>query len=244
MLFPGQAKPLHEQLKDAIKLKITNAEIKPGDLLPSERHLIDLYKVSRVTVRQALGALVNEGLLYRQHGKGTFVAPSRFERPLARLLGVVEELRLDNLEIEINLLSQGFLPTSELPPEVQIFDDKPIFHVTRLITSEAQPLLIDRRYFPKTVGQFVQNLDLSKDTILVQLELYGFKIVRGTQKISAEQITVENAKLLQCAPGNPVLVAKRTTFVEGDIPIDYSCTLYRADRYEYLVDLRRNTPIG
>jgi len=86
VLYPGSAKPLYKQLKDVLKQKITAGEFKPGEALPGERQLMETYGVSRVTVRQAIAELVNEGLLYRQHGKGTFIAPKRIERPLARLL--------------------------------------------------------------------------------------------------------------------------------------------------------------
>jgi GntR family transcriptional regulator len=242
LLFQGHAKPLHEQLKDIIKQKIVIGELKPGDVLPGERQLIDMYKVSRVTVRQAIGVLVNDGILYRQQGKGTFVAHKRIERPLAKLLGVAEELKMDNLTIDISVISKGFMPSMQaIPKELQIFDDKPLFYVTRLIKSDAQPLLIDRRFFPQSVGLIVQNLDLSKDTILNQLELYGFKISHGVQSISADKASAEDAKLLHYKSGKPLLVAKRTIYVEGNIPIDYSCTHYRADRYEYRIDLQRSS---
>lgn len=242
MLFHGHAKPLHEQLKDAIKQKIALGELSPGEALPGERQLIDTYKVSRITVRQALGALVNEGILYRHQGKGTFVAHRRIESPLAKLLGVAEELKLDNLKVDINVISKGFMPLSEtLPKEAEIFDDKPIFNVTRLISTNGQPLLIDRRYFPNSVGQIVQNLDLSKDIILAQLELYGLKVSHGVQKIRAGQASAEEAKLLQYKTGNSLLIVERITYVNGDAPIDFSLILYRADRYEYRVNLRRNT---
>ena len=242
LIFPGQGKPLHEQLKDIIKLKITSGELKPGEALPSERQLMELYKLSRVTIRQAIGALVNEGLLYRKHGKGTFMAHPRIQqRPLARLSGLVEELQYDHHDVVIHIHHAGFIPvTAEIKKELELDSNENVFKVIRIITVANQPLCIDNRYYNATVGQIVQSLDLTKDSILTHLELYGFKISHGVQKISATCTNQESGKLLQCKIGSPLLLAKRTTFVEGNLPIDYSCAYYRADRYEYCIDLFRN----
>ncbi|MBE3571768.1 MAG: GntR family transcriptional regulator [Moorella humiferrea] len=240
MLYPGSAKPLYEQLKDILKQKIASGELKPGEVLPGERQLMDTYGVSRVTVRQAIGDLVNEGLLYRQHGKGTFVAPKRIERPLARLLGVAEELALEGLEIDIKVIKTGIQEaTAEARQELRLAENAPVFCVSRLITAAGQPLLLDHSYFPQAIGHLLQNIDLSKDLIYTQLELYGYKISNGKQRISAGRASREEARYLQCKAGSPVLVVKRTTYVEGGLPIDFSHAIYRGDRYEYLVSLQR-----
>ncbi|MGI9862366.1 GntR family transcriptional regulator [Moorella naiadis] len=241
MLYPGSAKPLYEQLKDILKQKITAGELQPGAALPGERHLMDTYGVSRVTVRQAIAELVNEGLLYRHHGKGTFVAPQRIERPLARLLGVAEELTLEGMEVKIQVLQKGFQEaTPEIRRELQLSEDEAVFGVTRLITTTGQPLLLDASYFPPAIGRLIQNMDLSKDLIYTQLELYGYKISNGRQRISVDRASQEEAQYLQCRSGSPILVVKRTTYVEGGLPIDYSRAIYRGDRYEYHVDLQRH----
>lgn len=244
MLYPGSAKPLYEQLKDIIKQKIASGEFEPGEALPGERQLMDTYGVSRVTVRQAIGELVNEGLLYRQHGKGTFVAPKRIERPLARLLGVAEELTLEGLEVEIKVIKTVIQEsTPEIRQELQLAEGEPVFCVARLITAAQQPLLLDQSYFPQAIGQLLQNTDLSRDLIYTQLELYGYKISNGKQRISAGRASREEARYLQCKLGSPVLIVKRTTYVEGGLPIDFSLAIYRGDRYEYHVSLQRH-PLG
>lgn len=241
MLYPGSAKPLYEQLKAILKQKIASGELKPGEALPGERQLMDIYGVSRVTVRQAIGELVREGLLYRHHGKGTFVAPKRIERPLARLLGVAEELALEGLEVAIKVIKRGMEePTSEIRHELRLAEKEPAFCVTRLINVAGQPLLLDYSYFPQSIGQLLQNLDLSKDLIYTHLELYGYKISNGRQRISAGRASREDALHLQYRQGYPVLVVKRTTYVEGGLPIGFSHAVYRGDRYEYTVILQRH----
>ena len=242
MLYPGSAKPLYEQLKDILKQDIDNGDFKVGEALPGERQLMDLYGVSRVTIRQAIGDMVNEGLLYRIHGKGTYVAPKRIERPLARLLGVVEELTKEGFKTDIKIIEVGNKESNpEISQHLKLAKSETVFLVSRIILADEQPLLLDYSYFPRSIGQFLSNTDLSKDLIYEQLELYGYKISDGTQRISAGRASQEEAKHLLCKVNSPVLVVKRTTFVEGELPIDYSISIYRGDRYQYNVNLKRHS---
>lgn len=244
MLYPGSIKPLYEQLKDIIKQSIANGYLKPGEALPGERQLMESYGVSRVTVRQSIGELVNEGLLYRKHGKGTFVAPKRIERPLARLMGVTEELELEGYTVEMNVLkTECQNATPEIRHELRLAEEEPVFCVARLITVAQEPLTLDYNYFNQSIGQQLLNANLSKDLIYTQLELYGYKISTGKQKISAGKATKEIAKYLECQVSSPLLIAKRTTYVDGGLPIAYSQAFYKGDRYEYSIDLQRH-PLG
>lgn len=240
MLYPGSSKPLHEQLKDVLKQKIAEGEFKPGEALPGERQLMHTYGVSRVTVRQAISELVSEGLVYRQHGRGTFVAPHRLERPLARLLGVAEELILEGLEVGIKVLEAGRRdPLPEIRQQLRLQEGEQVFQVLRLITTGREPLLLDFSFFPPSIGQILKDIDLSKDLIYTHLELYGYRISRGVQWISAGRASPNEAQYLQCKKGSPVLVVRRITYVEAELPISVSRTVYRADRYEYRVNLYR-----
>ncbi|WP_172408156.1 GntR family transcriptional regulator [Desulfosporosinus sp. FKA] len=244
MLYPGSIKPLYEQLKDIIKLNITDGNLKPGEALPGERQLMETYGVSRVTIRQSIGELVNEGFLYRKHGKGTFVAPKRIERPLARLMGVTEELALDGLNVEMKVFkTESQKATPKIRQKLKLAEEEPVFCIARIITVAQEPLSLDYNYFPQSIGQKLLNANLSKDLIYTQLELYGYKISTGKQKISAGKATKEEAKLLQCKLNSPLLVVKRSTYVESGLPIVYSQALYRGDRYEYVIDLQRQ-PFG
>lgn len=242
MLYPGSAKPLYEQLKDILKQKISEGEYKAGEALPGERQLMENYGVSRVTVRQAIGEMVNEGFLYRIHGKGTYVSPKRIERPLARLLGVAEELAEEGFKVDMKVIESGIkTPDHETRRELRLSETDTVFAVSRLIFADNQPLVINHSYFPNSLGQILSNTDLSRDLIYTQLELYGYKISSGNQRISAGRASMEEAKYLQCKTNSPVLVVKRTTFVESGLPIHYSKGIFYGDRYEYQVVLKRNT---
>lgn len=241
MLYPGSAKPLYEQLKDIILDRIHSGELKQGSSVPGERMIADMYKVSRATVRQAIGELVNDGVLYTQHGKGTFVATQKIERPLARLLGVAEEISLEEFDVNIKPIRSGFVDAgSEVLKNLGLSNDNKVYLNCRLITANNQPLFIDYTYVPQAVGHIIDKCDMTRDIFYNILEVCGYKISYAEQTISADSVTTEDAKYLDYTPGRPVLILKRTTYVEGDRPIIYSKTIYRADRYEYKINLKRH----
>src|SRR5690606_36617714 len=90
--------PLYYQLKDIFIEKIANSEWLSGEMIPPEPDLIDMFKVSRTTVRQAVHALVNEGRLVKRRGKGTFVISPRIESELGQLLGFTERMLLEGFK--------------------------------------------------------------------------------------------------------------------------------------------------
>src|SRR6266581_7179913 len=85
--------PLYYQLKQVLRQQISAGHLAPHTAIPSEPELVARYRVSRATVRQALTELVHEGLLYREHGKGTFVCEPRVQQPLSELTSFTEEMR-------------------------------------------------------------------------------------------------------------------------------------------------------
>ena len=92
--------PLYYQLKEVLKHQIRAGHLAPHTAIPSEPELVSNYHVSRATVRQALSELVHEGLLYRQHGKGTFVCEPRIQKTLSELTSFTEEMqRRDNVPV-------------------------------------------------------------------------------------------------------------------------------------------------
>jgi len=240
MLYASSNKPLYKQLSDILKQKILNGEYNAGEAIQGERHLEKLYGVSRITVRKAIEELTQEGFLYNVHGKGTFVATKQIERPLAQLLGVVEELE-DGLNTSIQLISKVEEPASlEVSEGLQIEDGDQVCKIVRLIWENYIPLLIDYSYLPSVIGQLLNNVDLSKDLIYRQLELCGYSISHGEQWISAGLPYNDEAFYLQCSIDTPILKTKRITYVENNKPIIYSVAVYRSDRYQYKVNLQRH----
>ena len=105
--------PLHQQLKAAIEDRILSGEWLPGTQVPSERELCEQYHISRITVRQALAALVMEGRLVRTQGRGTFVASPRIEQQLTQLTGFTQDMQARGKRPSAQVLEAGSI--SALP---------------------------------------------------------------------------------------------------------------------------------
>ncbi len=240
MLYSGSNKPLYEQMKEVIIQKIHSGEYVSGDCLPGERALMQQYGVSRITIRQAIGALVNEGIVYRKHGKGTFVAEKKVERPLASLLGIAEELTMEDIDVTIDVLKSGIeKPSLEVRKALGLHSDQSVFMVKRLISTQQSPLVIINDYVSESIKYVFDNCILERDIFYVQLEKCGYKIGHGEQRISAGSAADDEVQLLKCKKNAPILVVKRTTFDTDNNPLIYSNISYRGDKYEYFINLKR-----
>ena len=240
MLIQGSSKPLYCQLVEIIREKISKKEWKPGDKIPGERKLMELYDISRITVRQAIKELINEHLVYSCHGQGTFVAQTRLERPLAKLYGFAEELSQEKLDHEISVIRTGIeKPLPEVAKALHLGPDDNVYSITRVISALGGPLLIDYGFLPDTLGHIFATSNLQLDLIYKIIEQYGIRITGGDQSIEAGECSAEDAKLLGVKCGMKVLVVSRTTFAQGEVPIFYSKAIYRGDRYAYKLRLER-----
>lgn len=245
MLDPHSPVPLYHQLKVALSQKISSGEWAPGQPIPPERELITLYQVSRTTVRQALDDLVTSGLLYRVHGKGTFVAERKIVQTLADLTGFAEELELRGIVPEIHLLGCGLTdPPEEAAAALDLPPDAPVWCVQRLVRAGGEPLFVDQSCFPESLRTVLTRERLAEAPIYRLLEEQGLTLIRGRQEIAAIAIGPEQARLLGCEAGAPVLAVTRTTYTNQDRPLEWSRAVYRSDRYQYLVELRRRPRTG
>lgn len=238
----GADSPLYVQLKRLIKLRIASGQLKAHDPLPGERQLMQAYGLSRTTVRQALGELVSEGVLYRRHGKGTFVAPRRLEQNLATLTGFVEELRERGMRPLVQVLSATVCPAPvEAASQLQIPPGEEVAFIERLISIDGEPLFLDRTYLVAPVGLAVLSTDLTKESIYAVIERLGYPIREGTQTLAAVRLAGAEARLLRVRRGSPALFIRRVTYVNAvSPPIEYAEALYRADRYQYQTRLLRH----
>jgi GntR family transcriptional regulator len=215
----------------------------PGDALPGERTLAEMYDISRVTVRKCIGALVNEGYLTRGQGKETRVVERKIDHHLGRLVGSVEEFLLDDeYRATIEVVSKGFTPGSgALRRYLEIKgDDALIYAFARRIISNGQVLAVNYSFVPQDIGKIVDALDLTQARVFSALENGGFNLSYGKQTIRAASCQADEAALLQYAIGLPVLVIRRTSYLEDGYPLLYEKTVYRGDNYQYSITLRRN----
>src|SRR5215471_6136578 len=143
-IYRNSPVPRYHQLKEILREKIRAGELKPGDLIPSERELSETYGISRMTARQAITELVNEGVFYREQGKGTFVTRNKITQQLMRLTGFTEDIRSRGQLPSTKVLVAEMRPASEVVAEkLRISMGQLVFCIQRLRLADGEPLAIE-----------------------------------------------------------------------------------------------------
>jgi GntR family transcriptional regulator len=211
-----------------------------GDAIPSERTLCERFGVSRMTVRQAVDALVGEGLLVREQGRGTFVAPQRMDFEM-RLTTFGEEMRRRGLRPETRVLGAGTVPAwAEAADALGTPVDAPLHHLRRVRYADGSPMSIEQHWVSVAL---VPDLLAAGPPVSMHeaLRSVGLEPSWGEETLTASDATDEEAALLDLRTSRAVLRATRRTF-SADTPAMYSRACYRGDRYSVWVPLSAPGP--
>jgi len=223
--------PRYHQLKEILREQCISWE--PGQLIPSELELCQMYSVSRTTVRKALDHLTQEGLLYRIQGKGTFVAPPKLrERFVHQAAGIYEDMASRGVTIRTQVLEQAVVPANKLvAPELQLVVGSPVIKLVRLRFVNDEPLLVSTSFLPYRLFPGLENEDFTNVSLYAVLrEKYSVQLGHGTRLVEAVPCTDEEAELLQIAPATPLLVVSGTMYSTEGQPVDCGFARHRGDR--------------
>jgi GntR family transcriptional regulator len=217
-------------------------DIGPGGLLPSERTLALRFGVARMTVRQELDRLARRGLVVRVHGKGTFVAAGTLAKT-DRLTSFSEDMRERGLEPGARVLSITSEPASaRLADRLEVAAGSPVVVIERVRYADGVPMAHERAYLSADRFPGVADIDLDKRSLYDQLAA-GWRVTPTTadQRLSAVAADAHEADLLGISPGDPALLFRRITRDAAGEVMEFTRSLYRADRYEVVLRVARDT---
>jgi GntR family transcriptional regulator len=221
--------PKHEQLRN--RLTELAARLPAGAPLPGERQLCVEHGVSRITVREAIGQLVSEGVLVRVRGKGTFVA-ERVARSRLHLASFSEEMRRMGLRPSTAVLSVvRTVPPAATRRALELTGAEPAFHVRRLRLADDQPMSLDDAWYAAALVPDLDEQDLTGSLYTLLSDRYGCTIDRAEQTVRAAEADREVAGLLGLSSRQPLLAFDRVSFSAGR-PVEHARSWYRFDRYE------------
>lgn len=236
--------PLYVQLKNAVVSEIRNGDLQPGDRVGSEAELERLHGVSRITVRQALKALVQEGELYRVPGKGTYVA-ARKVAPLAAFTSFSENMRAQGLAPSYRLLTAGRVePPPAVRQELRLGERDRVVHIERLLLADGRPMGLQDGYYPERFfgeddGQ-ISLASLATTSLYEQLErLLDIPLGNAAETVEPAIAKRKEVSLLEIPAGAPVLVVRRISYLASGEPVETVKLVFRGDTYRYRVDLDR-----
>ncbi|WP_312426845.1 GntR family transcriptional regulator [Lacrimispora sp.] len=239
----GSNKPLYEQLTSYIKIQIQAGVLKPGEQMLTEQQLCEILNVSRNTVRQSLNRLVDDGLLVRYRGKGSFIADEKIKRQINYLYNFTE-----------NMLSLGATPSSViLSYGVEDADAKikknlelpqgqtKVFALVRLRCANGVPILYERTYIPYYLCPGIEHINFETTSLYHILdERYKLNLYHATETIEAVLINQTEAKLLECKSKSAGYEINRISHLDSGFIFEFTTSITRADKCVFQMELYKN----
>lgn len=232
--------PLYTQIRKTLRDEIINKVLVPGQKIPSEDELAVRFGVSRMTVRQGISDLIDEGLLYRRHGVGTFVAQPHFDRDHSRLTSFVESAKEEGIDLVIQVLIADILPAKlKVSQSLSLQEGDLVVRVKTLRYATGIPITVHDTYVPyKLFPQLLQE-DLEAHHLWEIFDTYGYPVKRAIQRLEAREADEEIAKLLGVDEGFPILYKERTVYLDDGTPVEFTYCYNRGDRYSLTIVLNR-----
>lgn len=212
---------LHEQLADELRRQIRT--MNDGDRLPTEGELSETYGLSRTTIRKAIQALVEESLVVRRRGKGSFVASPPLTYALDRVGAFTDTFTTQGLKPESQILSFRWIDDPiELPPEMDGEPEAALF-AARLYQLDGEPKALAHMYFPNKFGAAIRRTDIEKHPAFQIIEeKLQVPIGRGRIAIRGSSCPSEIAEVLQLSESSPILLLHRWIHSTGGQLVQYS----------------------
>lgn len=229
--------PLYVRLQKLIEQAMSEGRLKHGDALPPERDIADAAAISRVTVRKAVDSLVDQGLLVRRRGSGTFVVKQvpRMQQPLTRLTSFSEDMRRRGMSAGSKWLNRGlFHPTPEETMTLGLSGEARVARLLRLRTANDMPIALETTSLPDDI---LPDPNLVENSLYQALAAINIQPVRANQRISAVLLKEEETELLGVPPGSAALRVQRIAYLESGRVMEVSTALYRSDAYDLVAEL-------
>lgn len=231
--------PIHVQLRELLRDKIEAGEIKPGEMIPSERELSATYGLNRLTVRNSISALVNEGMLKKVQGKGTFVIKPKVERDLYTLLGLGSTLLERGINPSTRLLYKGKRQAGWKFSRIFGIDEaEQLLNITRLRMGEEEPFALEDTYVLYNAIENIEQMDFQTFSLYEAFKLNGIKLDRAEQSLTLAKIEGSEAKLLQVPSGSSVFLFECVSYDSRNKVVEFTRSYTRGDKCSFYAELK------
>jgi GntR family transcriptional regulator len=236
--------PLYYQARESIRRAIFAGHLKPGDWLPSEKQLARLLDVSLITVRRALDDLQIEGLVAKEHGRGSVVRALPMEQKLDHLAGFAESMEELHHQSSAKIIGVARVPASEdVARHLALAVGTEVQKIERVRYADQDAIMFNIAFMPVEIGAKVVAEDLTKHAVFSLMETKcGIPLLEADYQLEAIPPPRPVQKALGLKLHEPVFLVRRTTYSEGRKPVNYTLLYYRSDRFRYSVHVHRERP--
>lgn len=236
MLKQDAITPLYVQLMDELETSIRNGVYKPGDKIMTEAEMAREYGVSLITVRKAVGSLMEKGLVVRKQGKGTFVTKPKYSRNMKKLQSFTEMCEQMGVKPGAQVLENRLIMADKkVADRLGIEPGSNVVYISRLRLADGEPVQVEKSYFPLKYA-FLLEEDLNNGSMFECLkEKAGAKVASSEKMIELCRATAEEAALMDVKKGDYLLFVKSTAYDENGEPMYAGIQLINGDRFSLYV---------
>jgi GntR family transcriptional regulator len=239
-LINGMA-PKYFIVKNKVLEMIDREEIGSNGIVPSERELMKMFEVSRITAKKAIDDLVKEGYLYRVQGKGTFVKNDTLNQDLVSITSCTDDIIKMGMTPSKKLLAaETVFADQARMKRLQLCDGDKVFMVKRVYFADNEPLNLTTTYLPCKLFPGIENYDFGIESIYHILESkYHIRITKATRTIEAVLAVDEVSEILETGEEEPILLFRAVTLgiVNGkEVPIETFKSYYRTDKFKFYIN--------
>ena len=242
MVVRASPVPLYIQIDEELRGQIESGELGPLAQVPSETDLAERFSVSRMTARKALDRLVGDGMLFRQPGKGTFVAPTKIAHGASQGLSFSAAMRAQGLRCETRVLEAELVRApSNVARALSLPTGAQAIFLRRLRLVEGEPCAIHLSYMPGRLSALLEA-DLS-GSLSDLLSGVGARVERSDDTVEAVLATGEEAQLLAVPQGSALVFIRGIAYSANNEPIRYSEALYPGARWQFRLEVSREADL-
>lgn len=236
------SEPLYVRLKIALR-DLIGSGLQAGDKLPSEAELCRKYAISRITVRQALGALENEGVIERRQGKGSFVSVPKLQEPISYFGSFTEEISAHGKRSSSKLVSLEVIEADlRVAQQLRLESGIKVLKVRRVRCADSQPICYQVTYVPHALLPHITRGALRRESLYTHLERsLGETLHEAEEIVEALLADPYRAELLQIKKGAPLLLIERRVFTRSGAAVEFNRSFYNAQMLRLTLRSRRAT---
>lgn len=229
--------PVYIQIHDQIKKEIEDGRWKVGDRLPSERELSATFKVSRMTLRQAIQTLADEGILERKIGSGTYVAREKVQEKMTGTTSFTEIMLSQNRVPSSRTVSYfKTTPSSSEIMHLGLKEDDEIIRMERVRYADGVPICFEVAGIPLYLVENFSRDEVTNSFYSTLESKGGYKVSGANQTISAHLASEKIAEYLEIKKGDAILRLRQVSFLEGGQPFEYVRSQYVGSRFEFYME--------
>lgn len=236
----GYDSPLYLQVRSLVQTKIDNGEYLPGTSIPSDNEFAKILGVNRLTINAALEGLVNEGVLKRVQGKGSFVVGEKISRDLERLQGFTQTMDGRDIDFSVKVLKKYKRRAGKFYGLIFDIDpEKYLYYIERLCYIGAEVLSVEEIFVLDELVPKLEGIDLAVFSLFEIYEFYGIALKEAEQTLEIVRLDKKEAKLLKMEEDESVLMVECKTYNTDEQLIEFSRNYTRSDYCDYTVHFKR-----